>query len=175
MAFAGFYEYVLPTLSGFAFNLLKSDVAVQEVIQESLIRLWLHRDTLTDIAYPRTWFFTIVTNECFRYLKKNGLNSRLVNSLNDQVATGIDRTTELELSVRETQRLIHQAVELLSDRQRQIYRLSRDQGLPHAVIAAQLGVSTNYVRKTITLALELIRQRLREAGVLMSLLAWWIR
>lgn len=170
-AFKQLYIQLQPQLVGFIIKILRSEDAVMEVVQESLVRFWLNRDKLPGITYPRSWLFKIVSNECHRYFRKHGLHQRRLDNLPDADAGGGANTTELDLSFRETQRLIHQSVVSLSPRQREIYLLSREKGLRIPEIAAALGLSTKYVKKTLMLALRIIRRKLVEAGKFAVVLA----
>lgn len=175
-AFRELYRQWHPILRGYIIKILKTEEDVMEILQESLLRLWLNRDKLADIQYPRTWFIRIVTNECYRYFRKHGLQHRLLSALDQAKSDDIVHNTEQELAFRETQRLIQQAVRTLPPRQREIYILSRDKGLRIPEIAEQLGVTPKYVTKTLGIALQVIRQKLTIAGkFLLSFLPWIIR
>jgi len=160
-AFNRFYETMLPGFTAYIFKLVKSQEAVSEVVQEALIRFWMHRDQLPEIEQPRAWFFKIVSNECYRYLRKNGLKQFDPDILVDTIA---DKDTERYISYKETQHLIQKTVSRLSDRQRTIYRMSREEGLKLPEIAAQLELSRDYVKKVLMTALQNIRKQLTEDG-----------
>lgn len=164
IAFKQLYQRLLPYLAGTGIKLLKSEQAVAEAIQESLIRLWVHREKLRQVQYPRAWIFRIFSNECFRYLKKNGLQHIPLENLSDTYLDVAFNNSEHACSMRETQHIIHDAVTCLSPRQREIYRLSREKGLKIPEIAQELGLTSKYVKKTLILALQNIRQKLVEAG-----------
>lgn len=168
IAFKQLYRRLLPYLAGTGIKLLRSEEVVAEVIQESLIRLWLHREKLRSVQYPRAWVFKIFSNECFRYLKQNGLQHIPLETLSDTDLNSIINNSEHAFSMRETQGIIYDAVRSLSPRQRDIYRLSREQGLKIPEIAAKLGLTSKYVKKTLILALRAIRRKLLEAGKSMS-------
>ncbi len=160
-AFNRFYETLMPHFAAYIFKLVKSQEAVSEVIQESLIRLWLNREKLIEIEQPRAWFIKILSNECYRYLRKHGLQQLPVHMPLTIIS---DTETERYISYKETQTLICKAVSNLSPRQRTIYQLSREEGLKLPEIAAKLGLSRDYVKKVLMTALGHIRQRLAEDG-----------
>jgi len=163
-AFTELYRRLLPWLSGTGIRILKSEAAVAEVIQESLMRLWLHREKLRTVNYPRSWVFRIFSNECFRYLKKYGMPYIPLDVVSEeQLPAGVN-SSEQAFSMRETRNIIHNAVDSLSPRQRQIYKLSREQGLRIPEIAQELGLASKYVKKTLIVALHAIRRQLVRAG-----------
>lgn len=163
-AFKELYRRLLPYLSGSGMKMLKSEDAVAEVLQESLIRLWVHRERLRDIHSPRAWVYRIFSNECFRYLKKYGLKVLPLEAVEEAFLPGAGGGPEQHFSMRETSHIIHDAVQSLSPRQREIYRLSRERGLKISEIAAELGLASKYVKKTLMVALHNIRRQLVRAG-----------
>jgi RNA polymerase sigma-70 factor (ECF subfamily) len=163
-AFRELYRRLLPYLSGSGMKMLKSGDAVAEVLQESLIRLWVHREKLRDVHSPRAWVYRIFSNECFRYLKKHGLKVLPLEAVEDVYLPETAGGPEQHYSMRETRHIIHDAVESLSPRQREIYRLSRERGLKIPEIAEELGLASKYVKKTLMVALHNIRRQLVRAG-----------
>lgn len=163
-AFGELYRRLLPYLSGTGIKMLKSQEAVSEVIQESLIRIWLHREKLRTVNYPRSWVFRIFSNECFRYLQKHGLPSIPLDTVEEAHLPAPVNNPEAAFSMQETRNIIHHAVDSLSPRQRQIYKLSREHGLKIPEIAQELGLASRYVKKTLIVALHTIRRQLIKAG-----------
>jgi RNA polymerase sigma factor (sigma-70 family) len=164
LAFKQLYNRLLPYLAGTGIKILKSEVAVAEVIQETLIRIWVHREKLRQVNYPRAWIYRVFSNECFRYLKKYGLQPIPLEAVTEMELDEGVNNAELAYSMKETKEIIHQVVTSLSPRQRQIYQLSREQGLKIPEIAAELGLASKYVKKTLLVALHTIRRQLTKAG-----------
>lgn len=164
MAFRILYRQLLPYLNGMGMKILKSEDALAEVLQETLIRIWVHREKLAGVHSPRAYVFRIFSNECFRYLKKFGLQPIPLEILDETqlpVATAGPEDLVLE---KETRSVIQEAVDRLSPRQREIYQLSRDRGLRIREIAATLGLGSKYVKKTLAVAVQNVRRQLHKAG-----------
>lgn len=166
VAFKALYLSVLPSLINTGRKILKSEDIVCEVIQEALIRLWVHREKLRSVVSANAWVYRIFSNECFRYLKKYGLQHIPLDDVAeiDIYPTQVYNSTEQVCTLRETNKIIHSAVSTLSPRQREIYVLSREQGLKVSEIAIKLGLSNRYVKKTLTIALQNIRHVLAKSG-----------
>jgi RNA polymerase sigma factor (sigma-70 family) len=162
-AFKELYLKCLPGLVHTGRKFLKSEESVSEVMQETLVRLWVHRDKLRTIDLPRAWIWRLFSNECFRYLKKYGLQHIPLEQLPEFYIASLPNSTEQVCSMHETDKVIYRAITGLSPRQREIYTL-REEGLKIPEIALRLGLSYKYVKKTLALALHHIRQDLVRAG-----------
>ncbi len=149
-AFNEFYLSVLPEFSSYLMGLLKSKEAVNDVLQEALIRFWLSRDKLPEIDNPKAWLSRIISNECYRYLRKQSDYLKSTKTIDQPLDFdgGLLYQTDMDIAFRETQSLIRSIVQKLSPRQKSIYQLSRESGMTIPEIAEKLGVSSNYVRKT---------------------------
>jgi len=171
-AFNKFYLTIAPAATAYAYKILKSWDVVEEIFQESLIRFWLYRDKLADITYPKAYFFRIIANECARYFSKHGFDQTRKKQYEDQYLSADEvnaSQTDLEVSYRETQHIIARAVASLPPQRRTIYRMSREEGRTLPEIADKLGVSRDYVKKALMIALQNIRQKLAEEGRFISI------
>lgn len=167
-AFKSLYDLLLPKFLPYLYKLLQSEGSVQEVLQDALIKFWLSRHRLKDIEHPHAWLFRIIANEAFRHLRKEKLQLEMKDKFQVDYAGKISLgslQTDLDVSFLETQRIIRSSVEMLSNRQKTIYQLSREAGFSIPQIAEQLGLSVHYVKKTLMLALRIVQQKLQQEGV----------
>lgn len=142
--------------------LVKSDSIAEEVVQETFLRVWLNRDQLPGIEYPRSWIFSIASNLCFNFFRSQLREERRIRVV---AGAGVPEPDVLEETERkEVREAIREAVHQLSGQRRLIWQLHREQGLKQAEIARQLGISLSTVKNTIAQSMELIRQHLRGKG-----------
>ena len=66
-------------------------------------------------------------------------------------------TTEDALSLSELKRITAEALALMPEKQQQVYRMSRNEGLSLDEIALSLGILKNTVKKHLSEALKMIR------------------
>ncbi|WP_343308129.1 sigma-70 family RNA polymerase sigma factor [Chitinophaga niabensis] len=167
-AFNAIYQHFMQLLSGAILQLVKYEPDVAEVLQEAFVRVWLNRDKIPGIENPGGWVRRIIINECYRLLKKNNLRYQLHSAKAGMQGEATSAShAEHRLVLDETQKIIQAALSELSPRQFTIYRLSREQGKRSPEIAQLLGLSPDYVKKTLATALQKIRKKLLDAGKLL--------
>jgi RNA polymerase sigma-70 factor (ECF subfamily) len=169
-AFAVLFKTVLAGLQAAVRKIVQSEEGMKEVIQETFIRVWMNRDQLVGLDMPVHWIFRVASNECFTYLRKTAIREKLQIQLaqgaprEGSAHTGLD-----EVSLKETQTLIHKAVDQLTPQKRLIYQMSRNEGLKTAEIAEKLQLSHSHVRNSLSSSVQFIREYLIAAGKIMVL------
>lgn len=162
-AFEELFHIYMPQLYKVIYNLVPAESTVKDLAQEVFLYLWLGREKLAEIEEPQHWIFRIAYNRSFRYLKRQQLQ---------KTGSGIDiglplhtNETEEAVSLAETTRLIRQAIYDLPQQQQRIYNLNRMSGKKPSEIAAELEISVQAVRNSLTRSGKVIREYLIEHGI----------
>ncbi|MBO9632912.1 MAG: sigma-70 family RNA polymerase sigma factor [Chitinophagaceae bacterium] len=162
-AFAELFHFYTSRLHLHIAHLMRSTSVSEEIIQETFLRVWLNRDQLPDIEYPRAWIFSIASNICFNHLRQQIRQEKHLRALAGNAADSHDELPVLT-ELKEIRVAIHDAVDHLSGQRRLIWQLYRDQGLKQSEIASQLNISVSTVKNTIAQSLEFIRKHMRDKG-----------
>lgn len=145
-AFRQLYDRYCQRVAAFVFHLTHSAVDAEDILQETFLKLWTSREQLPPIINPGNYIFIIARNKTLDHLRKVAQQQKLVDHVwanISAVADGLD----LQLDARESQQLINTALSRLSEQQRTIFRLSRQEGLDHATIASRLQLSKKQGQK----------------------------
>ncbi len=154
--------------------IVQCESAAKDLIQEVFLRVWLNRDQLPDIELPRAWIFRIAYFQSYSWLRHKKVRDRAAAWLRDgQSPVEINQTADVLLSMHETGKLILEAIDQLTPQAQKIYRLSREQNLKPAEIAAQQGLSVQTVKNTLSRALKSIREYLGLRGVFIPIFLIW--
>ncbi|WP_127132815.1 RNA polymerase sigma factor [Pseudoflavitalea rhizosphaerae] len=135
-----------------------------EILQEVFLRLWKHRGKLADVENPKAYIVRVVSNEATTYMQKLALQNKLMEKAIRQ--RGQDPLTpEEQIALKETARMVTDAVERLSPACRQVYILSREEHLTLPQIAVKLQLSESTVKNQLVKALKDIRLYIRKNGL----------
>ena len=158
LAFGQIFRFYYPQLLNFAGRFDQSSANVDEVIQETFIRVWISRDRLPQIDNFRAWLFTIASREAIALIRKNLLKQKAGQAfLTNQPA--LDPETPADIThAGEIKRLVGEAIARMPAARRRIYLMSREEGLKSAEIASRLNLSVNTVKNTLVTALHDIRK-----------------
>lgn len=153
-----FYRYKSP-LFDYGMKITKSQVAAEELVQECFLKLWLSRQNLPSIENPVGYLHMMARNAGVDYLRRLSLDI----ALQQKVWAGIsvmENATLQKVQVSETQKLINEAVAQLPAQQREVFMLSRYEGMSYEQIGLQMGIAGNTVKNHLVKALKFIREYL---------------
>lgn len=162
------FNYYYPRLYSFSKTLLKLDEGIEDILQEVFLRIYQNRKNIKSTETFQSYIFTITRN-----LLLNELRSRLHEHKAKEKIYRESVAREYLLSEKieflELQEKLEQIIETLPDRRREIYLLSRKEGLSHKEIAVKLDISEKTVEYHITQSLSEIKKKMREIGLLAML------
>lgn len=171
-AFGELFRLYVPRLEPFVHSITKNQALVDEVIQESFVRIWMNRERLAEIEYPKTWIYRIVSYVCFHYLRQQARHRKAISTISNQEQN--NSPTENFLVLKDLEKIIRQGMNRLTPAQQRIYRLSREEGLKIPEIAEKLGISANTVKNTLVTSLRSIREYAANEGFTLSLFLLWL-
>ena len=156
----------------FAISILKKQEDAEEIVQEVFFKVWEKRDTLSEHLSFKSFLFTITYNTSITLIRKKIKESRYVEYLHKiQVQPDMDGPgTDIEY--KELKKKVEETIDKLPKRQREIYLLSREEGLSYREIASQLGISVNTVENHMVKALRFLRENLRSSTLMMVLFCY---
>lgn len=176
-AFGILFHRYIPQVQPVIARLTGSGAITKDIIQDTFLSIWIDRQKLSDIQNPSDWIFRIVYNKTYTWLEQQQTHRRIRSEIGENLQAGpLSNPTEESLSFSETSRLVRQAIHRLPPQTQKIYRLSREQGLKNQEIAAQLGLSPQTIKNTLTNAAKSIKTYLAEKGIVLplSLILYWL-
>lgn len=148
-----------PVLVRVATALLKDDDAAEEVAQDVMHELWRRRHTLDANISLRAYLLRSVRNRSLnhlRHLKVRRESESDVQALYDEPVA-----TDQPVVAKELAEAVRIALNELPPRCREVFELSRVNGLKYAEIAMALDISQKTVEAQMGKALRIMRERLR--------------
>jgi RNA polymerase sigma-70 factor (family 1) len=139
-AFTRIYTRYYKRVYRHALWLTQSPSLSQDIAQEIFVKIWLYREKIADVECLSSWLHTLTRNYTLDLIRRQQAEDRWRSNAG-QACTDTHFSTEDRLRHRELLRIWQQAIDALPHRQRQVYRLSRQQGAKNKEIAGQLRLS----------------------------------
>lgn len=157
-AFNNLYLVYAGPMQKFLCHILRSEEEAKEAVQEIFMNIWMHRESIDPQRNVKSYIYTATRNKAFNILREYNVrfryaqNKALFQDL-EEYGSGYDL-----LQSRETQLLIEAVVMKMPPQRRLVFEMSREHGLSHESIAAELGIKTGTVVQHISAALKSIRE-----------------
>lgn len=165
-AFKQIVKSYWPRLYAFANIYVIDKEAAKEIVQDTFLILWDQRKILEDNTCLITYLMVVGRNKCLNYLKSLQLHTIPIDDLNEYTVYQRSNVYVLEddsleiLITKELAQAIATSLEKLPAQTKEIFMLSRYNGLKNKEIADQLGISTKSVEYHIKNALKQLKSDL---------------
>lgn len=153
-------------LVAYACHYVGTQAQAEDLVQDSFIKLWQKRKDYSDYAIG-SLIYTIVRNSCLDYLKKKAVRCELdLESL--KLSDDFEKLYNYDFYgsysnptlYGELVRIVRKEVDKLPERSRQIFKMSRFEGLSNHDIAKELQISDVAVHKHIAKAVAIIAMKI---------------
>lgn len=157
----------------FAFTIVKTKDASEEIVQEVFVRLWDNRETIEIRSSLKSFLLKSVQNKCIDWLRHQKIKDRYAEKrLQDN--TLYENETESYLMYSELEQSIEKALMSMPEKISQTYSMNRFDGLTYREIADRLDVSVRTVEVRVSKALDFLREKLKDFfPVLLLINAFW--
>lgn len=156
LAFDQMFQKYGPTLFSFVVSIIKEEAETEELVQDIFLKIWEKRKELQPELSFKSYLFTIALNAAKKYYRKKLLNDKYKQEL----AIELSRDTTQDLSVLEYQNLldyIDTIINKLPVARREIFILSKKDGLKNSEIAQKLNISEQTVKNQLVTALKFLK------------------
>ncbi len=155
-AFDALFQKYSDKLFHFSFSLLKNSEDSKEIVQESFFRIWNKRNEIDSFKSFKSYLFTISYHLVIDQLRLRLKDKEYRSILQEYFDLGDDSlnsTTDFDT----LNKRIELAVSELPEKRKQIYLMSRENGLSHKEIAEKLSINVKTVENQIGLAIKHIK------------------
>lgn len=159
--FESVFKQHFNNLHAYAFTILKDAVSAEEVVQSLFLKLWEKKDVLNIQTSLKSYLYRATYNDCMNILKHLQVRQRH----QDHVSYFHDRTSEnasSRLQENELKNELQKAINLLPEKCRTIFQMSRFEELKYQEIADQLDISIKTVENQMGKALKILRHALAD-------------
>jgi RNA polymerase sigma-70 factor (ECF subfamily) len=154
---------------------VKSAEDADEIVNDTFLVAWHKKAELTLDDSIKNYLYTIVRNKSLNLLKKKKLDAVMLEAEYEIASNDISIIEQLQ--AKETEKLVFEVIEKLPPRCKQIFILSRREGMPNKAIADLMQLSEKTIENQITIAIRVIKESLKhrqaqENGFKIVLLPW---
>jgi RNA polymerase sigma-70 factor, ECF subfamily len=159
-AFDALFRHYSALVYRFAYSYLKDRPEAEEIVQECFLKIWEKREQVHDDVPLKGYLFTVAYHAVLNQLRRRQHHLRF----QAYTAAAPPEQVGNEAEFGELETLYRTALEQLPPKRREIFLLSRQQGLSYPEIARQLGLSVKTVEAQMSHALKFLREYFQAHG-----------
>ena len=159
IAFDTLFHKYSKSLYAFVWSVTKDPFAAEEVTQLVFLKVWEKRMLINEHLSFKSFLFSITYHETISWLRKEKSQKRRINEF-IQNHESLSYETEHTIEFLNIEGYANQLIKELPEKRKQIFILSREQGLSNKEIADKLEISIKTVENQISSALKYLRDKL---------------
>lgn len=162
--FESLFHQLQPKLFVFCCKYIEDRELARDFVQECFVNLWENFETV-ETSYA-SYLFTAVRNRCISYYRSLRISAEYEDTVKLSLRE-IEFHPEIsepltEIYLKDIQELIAYSIDRLPEKCKQIFKMSRYQGMKNTEIAMALNISVRTVEAQIYNALKVLKESLKD-------------
>lgn len=157
-AFEKLFKFYYGHLCLFAAKIIEDEITAEEIVQDIFVKFWEKREQITIETSIKNYLFGSVKNSCLNIIKHNKTRAQYAQHVLAEAENNNFRDNYIEIDLAKK---IEESIEALPEKRREIFRMSREEGLKYREIAEKLKISIKTVETQMGLAIKTLRDKLK--------------
>lgn len=143
----------------------------KEIVHNVFLNIWEKRDNFDFEKPAKSYLFTAVYNRCMNYIR----DSKKFTGAEDDAGNFMHDTGNFEdtMETAELEKKITDAIDKLPQKCREVFKLSRFNGMKYSQIAKKLDISVKTVEVQVSKALKILRNELSDYLMMILFILWF--
>ncbi len=165
-SFRAVFDIYFESLQVFAKMYVEDEEIAKDMVQEVFYKLWKKRSSLPEKLNIKAYLYQSLKNNCLNYLKRLKVQAkykkRVLDNYND-LQLNYEALLQLNfdaVSFNELLEKLNKSINQLPPKCKEVFELSRNDGLKNREIAEQLNISVKAVEGHISKALKQLKKQI---------------
>lgn len=151
-------------LCAFATKIIEDEISAEEIVQDFFVKIWEKRCDIIIETSVKNYMFRSVKNHCLNHIKHNQIKQKHAELVISTAEKNNFKDNFIEVNLADD---IARSIESLPEKRREIFRLSREDGLKYREIAEKMNISIKTVEAQMGLAFKQLREQLKKYNTIL--------
>lgn len=168
LAFNELFEIYSSRLYKFGLKYFHVQAEAEEMVQDVFLKIWNNREKLKVEKSFNAYIFTIAFNQIRKHFKKKNSFTEMTEAILEHLE---DHSTEQSITYQSVLDQVSEILNELPPKKKQIFEMSRFEGLSSKEIAAKLGLSPKTIDNQVSEVICYLKEKvqLKEIALLLFL------
>jgi RNA polymerase sigma-70 factor (ECF subfamily) len=157
VAFKVLFDTYRPNIYTTALRVTNNEWMAEDIVQDTFVKVWIHRQRIPEIANFETWLYVLSKNIALDIIKKKAHYKTYSQEEAKNALLRVYPEADYLTQDKDFKRLLDEAIGRLPTKQKETYRLIREQYLKREEAAEILQVSPETVKSNLDQAMKSIR------------------
>ena len=157
-AFDQIFRMYYAQLTRFCLQYVPDRDTAEELVQDFFVKLWIRREDFEIKISLKSYLFKSVCNFAYSYLSQQKYQKEKIQKAMEKFSAAEQKNPFEKLNEKEMETIIQRAIDTLPEKRREVFLMSRDEGLKNKEIAERLNISVKTVERQMTKALDYLRK-----------------
>lgn len=158
-AFESLFHKYYGLLCAYATRIVIDKDTAEEIVQDFFVKIWEKREQLSVETSVKNYLYQSVKNHCVNYIQHNKIKLKYARVAAEESEDLV--AEEFDFPEPDLFEKIEICIGGLPEKRREIFRLSRRDGLKYHQIAEKLQISVKTVETQMSLAFKTLRENLK--------------
>ena len=159
LAFRQLFNTYRGKLYSYILRITESKEVAEDTVHDVFLKIWINKESLPEILNLNAYLFRMAHNHAYNGFRRMAKETLVMAELERQAGYETSDPND-KLIRKEVRKFIHDAVNKLTPQQKEVFRMSREEGLKQEEIAQRLNISIFTVKKHLTDALNYLRKEI---------------
>lgn len=155
------FHYYYSGLCAYTEKITNDEKVAEDIVQDLFVALWMKAGALNIASSVKNYLFTSVRNRAFDYLRSESRKSKKTGNPYQSVEPA-ENLSMYWFAESELETVVETSLQKLQPRCREVFELSRFEGMKNHEIAEKLGISKRTVELQVSNALKQLRTDLKD-------------
>jgi RNA polymerase sigma-70 factor (family 1) len=169
-AFAVVYTTYLNNIYRYVYSICYTKETSEEIVQELFIKVWENRGNLVNVTSLKPYLYRSAKNLLLNHINRSKIELKVFDLIELYKREEVNATTDSDLVYNDYYRIAQDAINLLPEKRRQIFRLRLNDDLSLDEIALRLSISKGVVKKQLYNGISFVRRYLNKHEIIMLII-----
>jgi RNA polymerase sigma-70 factor (ECF subfamily) len=159
--FETFFRLTYERLCNFAFGYVDNRDIAEDIVQSTFLNVWETKEIWDDFENAKAYMFKSVRNKALNYQKHESVKHKSEPEVKRRINEW-NTSQDANAFIKRKLKTVRAGVQQLPERRREIFKMSRENGLTYREIAENLDISIKTVETQIGRSLKFLRSYVAE-------------